>query len=176
MRFVETSIAGAFLIETDLIPDNRGAFACAFDEREFTLRGLNTHWKQHNFSQNVRRGTLRGMHFQLPPHEEVKLVWCPRGAIHDVVLDVREASTNRGQWAAFELTADNGRLLYIPAGAAHGFQTLANDTTVSYLVSAHFHPPSARGVRFDDPAFSILWPIRDPILSAKDQGYPRVQF
>src|SRR5215510_9312594 len=170
MRFEPTAIAGVLIVDPEPIGDARGSFACLFDEREFAERGLNVRWRQHNLAANQKRGTLRGLHYQIPPHEEVKLVWCPHGAIFDVVLDLRPDSPTRGRWHGVELSAENGQALYIPAGLAHGYQTLVDGAAVAYQVSAHYHPPAARGVRFDDPAYGVVWPIADPILSERDRA------
>jgi dTDP-4-dehydrorhamnose 3,5-epimerase len=175
MRFLQTPLPGAFLIELDRLEDERGWFARSFDAQEFTARGLNPDVVQCNASFNARCGTLRGMHYQAPPHGESKLVRCVRGAIFDVAVDLREDSPNRGHWHGLELSAREGNAFYIPAGVAHGFQTLQDDTEVHYLMGDPYVPESARGVRWDDPAFAIAWPAPPPggrIISERDASYP----
>jgi dTDP-4-dehydrorhamnose 3,5-epimerase len=172
VRFTETRIPGVVLVEPEPSADDRGFFARVWCGREFPARGLSGGLAQCSRSYNRRRGTLRGMHFQAPPDEEEKLVVCLRGAIHDVALDLRPNSRRFREWTAHELTADNRLGLYIPAGCAHGFQTLTDDAEVLYFISAYHAAPSARGVRWDDPAFGIRWPIGDPILSDRDRTYP----
>ena len=136
---------------------------------------MDTSIAQCNISFNRRRGTLRGLHYQARPHEEAKLVRCTRGAIWDVIVDLREGSETRYRWFGVELTADNRRALFAPAGFAHGFQTLVDNSEVSYQMSASYHPESARGVRWDDPAVGIPWPVRDPVLSARDREYALIE-
>lgn len=173
MIFTETSIAGAFVIEAEPHRDVRGFFARTFDAEEFARRGLEPRVAQASISYNERRGTLRGMHYQVAPHEETKLVRCPRGAILDVIADVRDDSPSRGTWFATELTSENRRMLYIPRGVAHGFQTLADDAEVEYLISETHHPESARGFRWDDPTFGIVWPVEETIVSEADRARGR---
>lgn len=170
MIFTETPIAGAFVLEIEPHRDVRGFFARTFDAEEFARRGLESRIVQTSISFNERRGTLRGMHYQVAPHEETKLVRCTRGAILDVIADVRETSPTRGTWFATELTFENRRMLYIPRGVAHGFQALADASEVEYQISAAHHPESARGFRWDDPAFGISWPVADPIVSDADRA------
>lgn len=172
MKFTETRLKGAFLIELEPIADERGFFARSWCQREFEERGLDPALVQCNISFNVRRGTLRGMHYQSAPHAEAKLVRCTRGRIHDVIVDLRAESATYCAWTAYELSAENRKMLFVPAGFAHGFQTLEDDCEVFYQMSAFYHAPSARGVRWDDPAFNIDWPLRDPVVSARDAGYP----
>lgn len=172
MRFVPTPLAGAYLIEPEPLSDARGFFARSFCAHEFAEHGLNARPAQCNISYNTKRGTLRGMHFQRAPHAEAKLVRCTAGSIYDVIIDLRRDSPTFRQWAGFELTADNRSALYIPEGFAHGFQTLADDAEVFYQMFDFFEPGSAGGVRWDDPAFGIAWPLGDPILSDKDRAYP----
>lgn len=171
MRFTETPLADAFVIELDLLRDERGYFARTFDAGEFAERGLDPTVVQCNTSFNERRGTLRGMHYQAEPEGEVKLVRCTRGSVYDVAVDLRGGSPTRGRWFGVELSAGNGRMLYIPAGMAHGFQALEDDTELHYQMSHHYVPEAARGVRFDDPAFGIEWPLPDPIVSERDRGF-----
>lgn len=175
MRFIETSIPGAYLIEIEPIEDERGFFARSWCQREFAEHGLDANLVQCNISFNHARGTLRGLHFQAPPHEETKLVRCTRGALFDVLVDMRPASPAYCRWEGFELTAMNHRMLYVPKGLAHGFQTLEDDTEVFYQMGEFFHPESARGVRWDDPTLAIRWPIAAPILSDRDAAFPGVE-
>lgn len=172
MRFTETPLRGAFVIELDLLEDERGHFARTFDVNEFAEHGLDPAVVQCNTSFNTRRGTLRGMHYQADPDGEAKLVRCTRGSIFDVAVDLRPGSDTRGRWFGVELSASNARMLYIPAGMAHGFQTLADESEVHYQMSHQYVPEQARGVRFDDPAFGIEWPLADPIVSERDRQFP----
>jgi dTDP-4-dehydrorhamnose 3,5-epimerase len=171
VRFTETPLRGAFVIDLDLLSDERGHFARTFDVAEFAEHGLDALVVQCNTSFNTRRGTLRGMHFQAEPDGEAKLVRCTRGSIYDVAVDLRPDSDTRGQWYGTELSAANGRMLYIPVGMAHGFQTLEDDTEVSYQMSHYYVPEQSRGVRFDDPAFGIDWPLPNPTVSERDRQY-----
>lgn len=172
MRFTETPLAGAFVIDIDPSPDERGFFARTFCKKEFEARGLNPNVAQCNISSNRRRGTLRGMHYQLRPHEEAKLIWCLAGAIHDVIIDLRPDSPTFKRWHGVELSATNYRLLYVPEGFAHGFQTLMPDSVVLYQMSAFHDAGSARGVCWNDPAFGIQWPAPPTVISARDRSYP----
>lgn len=172
MNFVPLRLGGAFRLEPERLEDERGFFTRTWCAREAEAQGLNPQFVQCSVSWNRRKGTLRGMHHQRAPYLEAKLVRCTRGALLDVILDLRTDSPTFGQWQALELTQDNGLQLYIPAGFAHGFQTLQNDTEVLYQISEFHHPASAAGVRWNDPAFDIHWPLPDPILSAKDASYP----
>ena len=161
-----------FLIELEKHSDHRGFFARTYCEREFDSHGLKTRWVQCSISFNKSKGTLRGMHFQEPPHAEVKLVRCTQGAIYDVILDLRPDSPTRLAWAAFELNSDNRFALYIPEGVAHGFLTLADHCEVFYQMSEFFRAAAARGVRWNDPAFGIRWPQAVAVISARDANYP----
>lgn len=172
MLFRETALTGAYLIELDKHEDERGFFARSWCQREFLAHGLNPRLVQCNISFNRRRGTLRGMHYQVAPHEEAKLVRCTRGAIYDVIIDLRPASPTYMQWIAVELTADNYRMLYIPERFAHGFQTLEDNTEVFYQMSEFYAPECARGIRWNDPTFAISWPTAERIISQRDQQYP----
>lgn len=172
MIFRETRLSGAFVVEPERIADERGFFARAFCQEEFERRGLNGRVVQCNVSFNARQGTVRGMHYQIAPHAEAKLIRCTRGAIHDVIVDLRPTSPTVRQWVATELSAENGFLLFVPEGFAHGFQTLVDNTEVFYQMSESFHPGSARGVRWDDPALAIRWPLPVQCIGAKDQTYP----
>ncbi len=164
-------IAGVFLLEPEPRVDERGFFVRLWCEEEFAPYGA-PRWVQCSASFSTRRGSLRGMHYQAAPHEEVKLVRCTRGAIFDVAVDLRPDSPTFKRWVAAELTADNRRQLYIPRGVAHGLQTLTDDTEVFYQISEFYRPEAARGVRWDDPAFAIDWPPGPRIISAKDQSFP----
>jgi dTDP-4-dehydrorhamnose 3,5-epimerase len=172
VRFEETKLCGAWLI--DLVParDRRGSFARTFCVQAYADHGLRTGFVQHSTSQSAARGTLRGMHFQRAPHSEVKVVRCLKGAIWDVIIDLRPESPTYRRWQGFELTADNQRQLYVPEGFAHGFQTLCDDTQVGYLISAFYAPLAASGVRYDDPAFAIDWPLPLSEISDKDRTWP----
>lgn len=172
MKFVPTDLAGAYVIEPERMEDDRGFFARTFCHDEFASHGLRAAFVQCNVSFNTRKGTLRGLHFQEKPHEEAKLVRCTRGAIYDVIVDIRRASPTFRRWAAFELTAESRKMLYVPEGIAHGFQTLEENCEVFYQISEMYHPHLARGVRWNDPAFAIRWPIADPTVSARDAQYP----
>jgi dTDP-4-dehydrorhamnose 3,5-epimerase len=173
--FTETTLKGAWIVDLQQIHDNRGFFARSFCQDEFAARGLKTGVAQCNISFNRLKGTLRGMHFQLPPKAEAKLVRCTRGAVRDVIIDLRADSATYCQWTAVELTGDNRRALYIPDGFAHGFQTLEDDSEVFYQMYEFFAPECASGVRWDDPAFGIVWPLTTPIISEKDLSYPDFQ-
>ena len=171
MKFFPLGMVGAFRIELERLEDERGCFARTWCEREARDHGLDPRVSQCSLSRNRSKGTLRGMHFQLAPHAEAKLVRCTRGALLDVIVDLRPGSPTRCQWEAVELTQDNNVEIYIPEGFAHGFQTLRDDTEVVYQISEFHHPGSAGGYRWDDPAFGIRWPL-EPILSPRDAAYP----
>ena len=171
MIFTETKLSGAFVIDLEPIEDSRGFFARVWSASEFEDRGLSTRILQANVSFNRSKGTLRGMHRQAQPFAEVKLVRCTRGAIYDVAIDLRLDSPTYMQWTAVELTADNRRMFYIPEDFAHGFQTLMDDTEVTYQVSQVYTPGSERGIRFDDPAFNIDWPLPVNVISDKDNSW-----
>jgi len=170
--FTGTKLAGAFIVDLDPHQDDRGFFARSWCADEFEKHGLNPRLVQCNISFNQKRGTLRGMHYQVAPHEEAKLARCTMGAIFDVMLDLRIASPTFRQWVALELTAENHRAVYIPEGFAHGFQTLTDHAEVFYQMSDSYFPDLARGVRWNDPAFGIVWPLSDVIVSGKDQDFP----
>jgi dTDP-4-dehydrorhamnose 3,5-epimerase len=171
VRFIPTSLAGAYVIEVERRMDDRGFFARYWCRQEFEAAGLNAHLEQNSVSFNRKRGTLRGMHYQQAPHEEVKTVRCTQGRIWDVILDLRPDSATFRQWFAAELTAENLKMMYVPAGLAHGFQTLTDDAEVLYQISESYHAELARGVRWDDPAFQIKWPVQNPILSQRDREF-----
>jgi dTDP-4-dehydrorhamnose 3,5-epimerase len=172
MKFSKTSLAGLWVIDLELREDERGFLARTFCENEFSANGLNTRWPQCNLTLTKSRGMIRGMHFQLSPRAEIKLVRCAAGAIFDVAVDVRPNSPTFGKWEGFELNSQNRRMLYIPGGFAHGFQCLADNSEVFYQMSEFFFPDLARGVRWNDPALEIKWPLPDPTLSERDKNLP----
>jgi dTDP-4-dehydrorhamnose 3,5-epimerase len=172
MIFHPLEIPGAYLIEPERKEDRRGFFARTYCRRELEERGLDPTVVQCNVSVNKLRGTVRGMHWQAAPHEEIKLVRCTAGAIHDVILDLRPDSPAYKKHVAVELDADSRSSLYIPAGVAHGFQTLTDDTEVFYQMSEFYYPEAARGVRWDDPAFDVTWPLEITEISDRDRGFP----
>jgi dTDP-4-dehydrorhamnose 3,5-epimerase len=175
MRFTQTKVAGAFLIEPELVTDERGFFARTWCREEFEEHGLNPSLAQANLSFNHRGGTLRGMHYQAAPHQEAKLIRCTSGAIWDVALDLRPGSSTYRAWFGAELSAANRAMLYVPEGCAHGFLTLADATEVAYQMSAPYAPAAARGVRWDDPAFGIEWPGEVLVINERDASYPHVE-
>jgi dTDP-4-dehydrorhamnose 3,5-epimerase len=172
MIFHPLILTGAYRIEPQLIEDERGVFARRFCADEFRAHGLETDLRQRSISFNALAGTLRGMHFQAAPHLETKLVRCTRGAIFDVVVDLRGGSATYGQWYGDELTAENRVMLYIPKGFAHGFQSLLDNTEVDYEIAPAFVPGAAAGFRFDDPALAIPWPVADMTISDRDKTLP----
>lgn len=174
MIFRETDLAGVHIIEAVPIGDERGSFARTFCEREFAEAGLQCRFVQHSRSRSLRKGTLRGMHYQEAPGRETKLVSCVKGAIHDVVVDLRPRSPTFARWVGVDLTEANQRQIYVPEGFAHGFQTLCDDVVVSYLISAFHSPELARGIRYDDPAIGIEWPMPPTVMSERDLGWPRI--
>jgi dTDP-4-dehydrorhamnose 3,5-epimerase len=172
MKFHPTRLDGAWLIELTPVKDERGAFMRTFCEREFGDHGLETRFVQHSLSINTRKGTLRGMHLQRAPHEEVKLVRCQRGAVWDVIIDLRPDSPTYMQWQGFELSAENGMQLYVPKGFAHGFQTMNDGCEVFYLISEFYAADAAAGLRHDDARFAIDWPLPVSVMSDKDRAWP----
>jgi dTDP-4-dehydrorhamnose 3,5-epimerase len=172
MLFSELSIPGAYTIELSCIEDHRGFFARTFCREEFSKRGLNPYFEQGCISYNRKKGTLRGMHYQEAPHAEVKIIRCVKGSLYDVLLDLRPSSPTFKKWVGVELNEAQYCLLYLPEGIAHGFQTLQDDTEISYQISTAYAPEAARGVRWDDPAFGIQWPLKVEVISEKDQNYP----
>lgn len=171
MKFTETPLKGAFVIDPENLEDERGFFARSFCIEEFKAHGLNPRVVQCNISFNRKKGTVRGMHYQAKPHEEVKLVRCTMGAIFDVIIDLRPKSATFRQWSGVELTAANRKALYVPEGFAHGFQTLQDNTEIFYQMSQAHNPRYNRGVRWDDPAFGVQWPVAEITISEKDKGY-----
>jgi dTDP-4-dehydrorhamnose 3,5-epimerase len=172
MIYHEATLRDAWLLEPERRGDERGWFARTMDAAEFAARGMASVWVQQNASVSVHRGTVRGLHFQRPPHAEAKLIRCLRGAILDVIVDLRPGSDSHLRHEGFELSAENGRLLYVPKGFAHGFQTLTDDVEVSYLVSAAYAPQAEGGLRHDDPRLGIAWPLPVSVISPKDAAWP----
>jgi dTDP-4-dehydrorhamnose 3,5-epimerase len=171
MKFTQTKIPGAYLLEIEPIADERGFFARTFCSQEFAAHNLVTEFPQCNVSFSTRKGTLRGMHYQVAPYPETKLVRCTQGAIYDIILDLRPESPTFKQWVGMELTADNRRMFYIPPGCAHGLQTLSDNTEVFYQMSGIYHPESARGVRWNDPSFGIELPLAVSVINERDRDY-----
>jgi len=175
MIFHDTALKGAYLIELQPHVDDRGQFARAWCREEFARHGIDVEIAQGNVSINPTRGTLRGMHWQAAPHGEAKLVRCVRGGILDVIVDIDPASPTYLQWIGVELSPANQRMLYVPASCAHGFQTLSDDTEVNYLVSSPYAPGAGRGLRYDDPAVAIDWPLPVTRVSQQDKSWPLVE-
>lgn len=171
MIFHETPLPGAFVIDLEKRGDDRGFFARAFCEKEFGQHGLSTHYVQVNNSSSAQKGTLRGMHYQLAPKAETKVVRCIKGSLYDVILDLRKDSPTFGRSFGAELSAENRRMMYVPKGFAHGFITLADDTEAFYFVDEFYAPETERGIRFDDPRFGIEWPAAPTVLSDKDRNW-----
>ena len=175
MFFKETKLKGAYIIEIEKIDDERGFFARSWCKKEFENIGLNTNLVQCNLSYNKTKGTLRGMHYQVKPYEEVKLIRCIKGKIYDVIIDLRKDSDTYKQWIGVELSDKNSRLLYVPEGFAHGYQTLEDDTYVFYQVTEFYTPKSEKGVRWDEPDIAIKWPIEENIvISEKDKSWSKL--
>lgn len=172
MKFVETTVPDAFVLHLERREDDRGYFARAFCTREMADNGIPMAIAQTNVSVTHQRGTVRGMHFQVDPAPEAKLVRCTRGAIFDVVADLRDGSDTYGHWVGVELTEDNGDALYVPEGCAHGFQTLTDGAAISYDTTAHYTPEAVRGARHDDPVLQIRWPLQISVISAQDRSWP----
>jgi dTDP-4-dehydrorhamnose 3,5-epimerase len=175
MIFTETKLAGAYVVEADRFEDERGYFERTFVREEFEARGLDTRIVQTAVSYNRHRGTIRGMHYQADPHGQAKLVRCLRGAVYDVIIDLRADSATYRSWCAVELGAGSRRALYVPSGFAHGFQTLEDDTEVTYQISTVYNPASERGFAWNDPAFGIEWPLPATHLSDRDRSFPPAQ-
>lgn len=172
MIFKETGLAGAYVIELDVRADERGSFGCTFSSEEFAAHGLPSHFPQHNLSRNHRAGTLRGMHFNVAPFAEAKLVRAQSGAIYDQIVDLRPGSPTRFRSFGVELTANAGNALFVPAGFAHGFITLADDSDVFYLMSQLYRADAGRGFRYNDPHFGLVWPRPAEIIAPRDESYP----
>ena len=172
MIFTETKLPGAYLIDIEKRGDQRGFFARGWCQKEFEAHDLIPRVVQTNISLSKRKGTLRGMHYQVAPYAEAKLVRCTRGALYDVIIDLRPDSPTHMQWLGVELSAENYKMLYVPEGFAHGFQTLVDNTEVTYQVSQFYTPEAEGGVRYNDPAFGIEWPLEVQVISDKDQSWP----
>ena len=171
MKFTETELQGAYVIELEPISDHRGYFARSFCRKEFSEHDLNPDIMQQNISYNSTKGTLRGMHYQQKPFGECKLIRCLSGAIHDVIIDMRQSSTTYKKWLSFNLNAKALTMLYIPEGFAHGFITLEDNTVVSYNMSEYYQNNASKGIRYNDPEFKINWPLKPEIISEKDSQY-----
>ncbi|MBI4130383.1 dTDP-4-dehydrorhamnose 3,5-epimerase [Candidatus Roizmanbacteria bacterium] len=172
MIFTKTKLSGAYTIDFEKREDNRGFFARSYCEHEFADQGITFRVVQGNTSMSKQKGTMRGMHYQEKPYEEDKLIRCTKGAIYDVIIDLRPDSKTYKQWIGVELSADNYHMLYVPKGCAHGFLTLAPDTEVTYLVSEFYTPSAEHGIRYNDPAFMIQWPDKIQVVSKKDASFP----
>lgn len=173
MLFKKTGLRDSYIIELETMEDKRGFFARCFCQKEFVKHGLNPHIVQCNLSYNKWRGTLRGMHYQAAPYQEAKLVSCVQGSIYDVIIDLHHGSPTYCKWVAVELSAKNHKILYVPEGFAHGFQTLEDNTIVFYQISEFYHPECSRGILWNDPLFKVEWPIKDIIVSTRDNNHPR---
>jgi dTDP-4-dehydrorhamnose 3,5-epimerase len=173
--FAKGNVQGAYVVDLERREDERGYFARLWCDEEFSGQGLAGRVRQINTGYSTHAGTLRGMHLQRSPYEEAKVVRCVRGAVFDVAVDVRPGSPTHKQWVGVELTADNGRMLYVPAGCAHGYLTLVDSTELMYLTSAPYAPNSAVGVRYNDPAFAISWPAEIRVVSDADRGWPNYE-
>jgi dTDP-4-dehydrorhamnose 3,5-epimerase len=175
MIFTETKLKGAYLINLKRLEDERGFFARTFCQQEFKEYGLNSEIAQTNISYNKKRGTLRGLHMQLPPHEESKLIKCNRGAIYDIIVDLRKNSKTFLRWIGAELTSENHQMIYVPEGFAHGFITLEDNTEVNYQMNQFYAPGYEKGYRWNDPAFDIVWPIEPVVIAEKDKNFPLLE-
>lgn len=172
MIFTETKLSGVYIIEIEKLKDERGFFARTWDIDEFKERGLNTKMVQNSVSFNEKKGTIRGMHYQIYPFDEIKLVRCTRGKIYDVIIDLRPQSYTFKKWLSVELNEDNHKMLYIPKGFAHGFQTLEDRSEVYYEISQYYNSQYSRGIRWDDPSFNIKFPLEISVISQKDLSHP----
>ena len=172
MIFTQTKLKDAYIVDIEKRQDDRGFFARTWCQKEFQEHGLTAEFVQCNISVNNKRGTVRGMHYQVAPYGEVKIIRCTRGAIYDLILDLRPESPTFTQWLAVNLTAENHRMLYVPSGFAHGFQALEDNTEISYQVSEFYNPKAEQGVRYNDPAFGFKWPIEVRAISEKDSNWP----
>ena len=171
MKFTEQKIKGVYLLEMDPFKDERGSFARQFCRKELAAHGLDFDIKQCNLSENTRKGTLRGLHYQKNPYPEIKIVSCLQGRIFDVIVDLRSDSPTYLQHISTELSAQNGKMLYIPPYCAHGFQTLEDNSSVYYQLGEFFYPQAYDGVRYNDPKLNIQWPLEDPIMNERDKNY-----
>ena len=172
MKFVEIELSGAHVIEPEKLGDERGFFARIWCEKEFADHGLKPGIVQSNVGFSPKAGTLRGLHFQIQPHAEIKVLRCPRGAIFDVIVDLRPESPTFKQWHGVELSAENGKMIYVPEGFAQGYLTLAENTEIYYHTSEFYHPESASGIRYDDAEFALEWPVPIEVISDQDQNWP----
>ena len=175
MKFIETLLKGACIVEIEQLTDDRGFFGRSWCRKEFEAHGLTAIVVQANVSFNHQKGTLRGMHYQIAPHREAKLIRCTRGAIYDVIIDLRPDSATYKNWIGVELTADEYKMLYVPENFAHGYQTLENHTEVTYQVTQYYTPGSEKGIRYNDPAFDIQWPLGVSTISDKDSTWPKFE-
>lgn len=175
MKFTETKLAGAYIIDLHRLEDDRGFFARTFCTQELEEHGLISDVKQANMSRNPKAGTMRGMHYQVDPYQETKLVRCTRGALYDVIIDLRKDSPTYKEWIGVELSEENGRALFVPRDFAHGFVTLTDDTDAFYIVSQSYVPGAEAGIRWNDPQFGIEWPIEPTLVSDKDANWPDYQ-
>ena len=171
MIFTKSKLSGAYLIDIEKLEDERGFFARSWDSKKFDEIGLNPNLAQCNISFNIQKGTVRGMHFQKSPHEEDKIVRCTKGKIFDVIIDLRKNSSTFTKWEGFELSEDNHKMLYIPKGFAHGFQTMEDNSEIFYQMSEFFMPEYSSGIKWNDPAFEVAWPLPISIISKKDLSY-----
>ena len=171
MIFNKTNFNDVFLIELEKKGDDRGFFARSWDTKVFEENGLNSKIVQCNISRSSKKGTLRGMHYQIAPFEESKLIRCTRGKIFDVLIDLRKNSSSYKKWESFELSSENHNIVYVPEGFAHGFQSLEDNTEIFYQVSQYYNPESERGIRWNDPTFKIKWPLENKIISEKDSNW-----
>lgn len=174
MIFSPTPLRDAYLVDLEKIEDARGFFARAWCSEEFRKKGLHGDSVQINVGYSRKKGTLRGMHYQVEPHAEVKVVRCTRGAVYDVIVDLRPDSTTASRWFGTELSSENHRMLYVPKGFAHGYLTLTDDAEIYYLTSTPYAPESARGARYNDPSFEIIWPGTVTVISEQDKNWPDV--
>jgi dTDP-4-dehydrorhamnose 3,5-epimerase len=172
MIFTKTKLQGAFIIEPERFEDDRGFFALSWSRRAFAQHGLESELVECNISFNRKKGTLRGMHYQAAPHAQAKLVRCTMGSIYDVIIDLRMDSPTFRQWIGIELTATNRLMLYVPRDFAHGFQTLEDNVEIGYQMSEYYHPEAGRGLRWDDPALGIGWPLVPNVISSTDRSLP----
>jgi len=175
MRFTELGLQGAFVIDIETVEDDRGFFARCWGRDEFAARGLVDELLECNLSFNRRRGTLRGLHYQAAPKQQAKLVRCTHGSVYDVIVDLRAGSPTQHRWEALEITAENRRMVYVPKGFAHGFQTLTDQTEVAYQMSDNYAPTHARGIRWDDPILAVAWPIPPLSISERDRSHPNME-
>lgn len=172
MIFTETKLKGAYVIDLERVTDERGFFARGWCAKEFSSHGLSPVIVQVNIGHSIKKGTIRGMHFQITPYAEVKVVHCSRGSLYDVIIDLRDGSPTRSQWVGVELTANNGRMVYVPEGFAHGYQTLEDETDLVYQTSQFYAKEAAKGVRYNDPTFAIAWPLPVSVVSSGDANWP----